>query len=73
MAVFLLFSCRAAGMRILRGLAELVFRGEQNPDQNAAFLAVLRVLRSKTGKNQPGAALEHLELAKTGKTAEMKN
>ena len=29
-----------------------------------AFLAFLRVLRSKTGKNHPGAALEHLKVAK---------
>ena len=32
----------------------------RNADHNAVFLAFLPVLRSKTGKNQPGAALEHL-------------
>ena len=49
------------------GGGELVFRGKQNSDKkNAAFLAFLRVLRSKTGKNQPGAAPEHLELSKLG-------
>ena len=58
MAEILLFSCRAAGMGNLvnSGGGGLVFRGKQNSDKNAALLAVLPVLRSKTGKIQPGAA-----------------
>ena len=47
---------------------ELIFRFEkktrkkrQNAENNTAFLAFLPVLRRKTGKNQPGAALEHLK------------
>ena len=49
------------------GGGELTFRGKQNSDINAAFLAFLRVLRSKTGKKKPTSqvrrlAPEHLEL-----------
>ena len=69
MAGFLLFSCRAAGMRNMvnfGGGGGVVFRGKQNSENNAAFFAFLRVLRSKTGKHQPDAAPEHLKLAKLG-------
>ena len=52
---------------LIPGGGELVFREKQNSDEDVAFLAFLRVLRSKTGnKNQPGAAPEHLKLAKPG-------
>ena len=63
MAGFLLFSCRAAGMRNLinSGGRWVVFPREAELGQNAAFLAFLRILRSKTGKKQPGAAPEDLK------------
>ena len=48
----------------------MIFRGKQISDNIAAFHAsfflCVRVLRSKTRKNQPYAALEHLKLAKIG-------
>jgi len=37
------------------GGGELMLCGKQNSDKNAAFLAFLRVLRGKSGKNQPRA------------------
>ena len=69
MAGFFLFSCRAAGMGnfIDSGGRRAGFALEEKPEEeNPAFLAFLRVLRSKTGKNQPGAAPVHLKLAKCG-------
>ena len=68
MAGFLLFPCRAAGMGNLinpGGGGELIFRGENSGEMRLSS-RFLRVLRSKTGKDQPGAAPEHLELAAFG-------
>ena len=71
MAGFFVFSRRPADMGNLiifgRGAAYFLSRGKEhgrnrkNADSNAAFLAFLPVLRSKTGKKQHGAALEHLK------------
>ena len=53
---------------IITSGGDLIFRrtkkhgqNRKNAERNAAFLAFLPVLLRKTGKNQPGAALEHLE------------
>ena len=64
-----MFSCRAAVMgNLVNSVGRWVFfsRGKQNSDKKAAFLAFLRVLRSKTGTKKTGAAPEHLKLAKSG-------
>ena len=71
MAGFSVFSRRPAGIwgTLLHPEGERVKfsrrrkkygQNRNNSDSNMAFLAFLPVLRSKTGKNQPGAARENL-------------
>ena len=62
---FLLVSCRAAGMGSLinpggrggMGGELLIFSREEKTGKNAAFLAFLRVLLRKTGKNSQARRL----------------
>ena len=54
MAGFLLFSCGAAGMgNLINSGGRCVNFSREKPDNNAAFLAFVRVLRSKTGTKNP--------------------
>ena len=53
-------------LRLIPGGGELIFRGKQNSDKNAAFLAFFCVFcgAKQAQQKKPGAAPEHLKSAK---------